>query len=104
MKSVVLAAALGDYITQLLLQLLPGSTTERAGADESLSHLLFDCPASQAARRVMFDQIKGVEGCDAKLTACLSIQNEKERVCRFVSDDIWGSADTLQCVLPCITQ
>ena len=73
-------------------------------ADESLSHLLFDCPASQAARRVMFDQIKGVEGCDAKLTACLSIQNEKERVCRFVSDDIWGSADTLQCVLPCITQ
>ena len=73
-------------------------------ADESLSHLLFDCTASHASRVYMFDKIKGIPGCESKLLACLSIHNEKERVCRFVSDDLWGSAATLQCVLPYIAQ
>ena len=73
-------------------------------AEESLSHLLFDCRASHAARVVMFDRIRAVPGCASKLQACLSIQDEKERVCRFVSDDVWGSTASLQFVLPYIAQ
>jgi hypothetical protein len=73
-------------------------------AEESLSHLLFDCRAAHDARVVMFDRIKEVPGCAGKLQACLSIQDEKERVCRFVSDDVWGSTASLQFVLPCIAQ
>jgi hypothetical protein len=52
----------------------------------------------------MYDRIKELPGCASKLEACLLIQDEKQRVCRFVSDDVWGSVGTLQCVLPCIAQ
>lgn len=73
-------------------------------AEESLSHLLFECTNSLVARTIMFDRINEIPGCASKLQACLSIQDDKERVCRFVSDDVWGSAAVLQCVLPCIAQ
>jgi hypothetical protein len=70
--------------------------------EESLPHLLFHYTASLDAQVVMFDRIEELLGCASELKACLSIQDEKQRVCRFVFDDVWGSAVSLQCVLPCI--
>ena len=73
-------------------------------SEESLAHLLFDCPRTHAVRTVMYDTIRQVEGCDAKLNACLAIADPRRRVCRFVSDDLWGSVSELQFVVPSIAQ
>ena len=72
--------------------------------EESLAHLLFDCPRTHALRTVMYDAIRQVEGCDAKLNACLAIADPRRRVCCFVSDDLWGSVSELQFVVPSIAQ
>ncbi len=73
-------------------------------SEESLAHLLFDCPRTHALRTVMYDAIRRVEGCDAKLVACLNIPDPCRRVCRFVSDDFWGSGSELEDVVPSIAQ
>ena len=52
----------------------------------------------------MYDVIRQVPGCAAKLTACLAISDPRSRVCRFVSEDHWGSVGELQFVVPGIAQ
>ena len=71
-------------------------------ADESLSHFLFECPVYQQHRVVMMDGIRSVPECSVRLDACLAISDAAKRVCRFVSDNQWGSPSALKCVLPYI--
>ena len=52
----------------------------------------------------MYNGTRVVPDCSQKLDACLTIADNHKRVYRFVSDDYWGSAERLRCVLPCITQ
>ena len=70
----------------------------------SLAHLWFDCRRTHALRTVMYDAIRQVDGCDAMLNACLAIADPCRRVCRFGSDDLWGSISELQFVVPSIAQ
>ena len=62
---------------------------------ESLSHLLFDCAATSVQRDEMFNEIRALSGCAAKLRNLLSITDAEVKVKRFVSDDAWGSARLL---------
>ena len=75
-----------------------------SNAEETLAHFLFDCPRAQQYRTSMYDVIRQVPGCAAKLTACLAISDPRRRVCRFVSEDHWGSVGELQFVVPGIAQ
>ena len=67
-----------------------------SNAEETLAHFLFDCPRAQEYRTTMYDVIRQVPGCEAKLTACLAISDPRRRVCRFVSEDHWGALSELQ--------
>jgi hypothetical protein len=62
---------------------------------ESLSHLMFDCPATSAQRDTMFDDIRSVlrdvAGGAEKLGNVLSLPDASTKLLRFVSDDVWGS-------------
>ena len=71
-------------------------------AGESSSHFLFECPVYQQHRVVMMDGICSVPECSVRLDACLAISDAAKRVCRFVSDNQWGSPSALKCVLPYI--
>ncbi len=62
---------------------------------ESLSHLLFDCAATSVQRDEMFNEIRALSGCAAKLRNLLSITDAEVKVKRFVSDDAWGSVRLL---------
>jgi hypothetical protein len=73
-----------------------------SSAEETLAHFLFDCPRAQELRTSMYDGIRQVPGCAAKLIACLAISDPRRRVCRFVSEDHWGSVSELQFVVPSI--
>ncbi|KAF6246119.1 hypothetical protein COO60DRAFT_1224774 [Scenedesmus sp. NREL 46B-D3] len=57
---------------------------------ESLSHFMFDCPATSAQRDSMFAEIRFLPGCAEKLRSVLSMADSSIKVLRFVSDDIWG--------------
>ena len=52
----------------------------------------------------MYNGIRCVPECAQKLNACHAIVDSQKRVYRFVSDDYWGSAEQLRCVLPYITR
>jgi hypothetical protein len=62
---------------------------------ESLSHLMFDCPATSVQRDTMFDEIRSalqdVAGGAEKLRNVLSLPDAATKLLCFVSDDIWGS-------------
>jgi hypothetical protein len=72
--------------------------------DETLAHFLFECTGLQSLRSVMYQRICTVPDCGQRLNACHAITDSRQRVYRFVSDDYWGSAERLRCVLPFITQ
>ncbi|KAF6255586.1 hypothetical protein COO60DRAFT_1534458, partial [Scenedesmus sp. NREL 46B-D3] len=69
---------------------------------ESLSHFMFDCPATSAQRDDMFAEIRSLPGCAEKLRSVLSMADSSIKVLRFVSDDIWGSSGRCLMVSPCI--
>ncbi|KAF6254033.1 hypothetical protein COO60DRAFT_361307 [Scenedesmus sp. NREL 46B-D3] len=69
---------------------------------ESLSHLMFNCPATSAQRDSMFAEIRSLPGCAEKLRSVLSMADSSIKVLRFVSDDIWGSSGRCRMVSPCI--
>ena len=56
---------------------------------ESLSHFVFDCPATAELRSELFDSLRRVPGGAEKLRQCLAVVDDKERVCRLVSCDFW---------------
>jgi hypothetical protein len=59
---------------------------------ESLSHLMFDCPATTVQRDHMFNEIRAVSApCAEKLRNVLAMTDASTKLLRFVSDDIWGS-------------
>jgi hypothetical protein len=62
---------------------------------ESLSHLMFDCPATSVQRDAMFDEIRSVlrdvRGGAERLRNVLSLTDASTKLLRFVSDDVWGS-------------
>jgi hypothetical protein len=71
-------------------------TTQSDGYVESLSHLMFDCPATSAQRDTMLDEIRSVlqqtvAGGAGKLRNVLSLADVSTKLLRFVSDDVWGS-------------
>ena len=68
-------------------------------AEESLSHLLFECTNSLVARTIMFDRINEIPGCASKLQACLSIQDDKELVLHFTSGKFVMQSMVLKCQL-----
>jgi hypothetical protein len=59
---------------------------------ESLSHLMFDCPATSVQRDTLFDEIRSalqdVAGGAEKLCNVLSLPDASTKLLRFVSDDI----------------
>jgi hypothetical protein len=61
---------------------------------ESLSHLMFDCPATSAQGDTIYDEIRSVlrdaRGGAEKLRNVLSLTDASTKL-RFVSDDVWGS-------------
>jgi hypothetical protein len=65
---------------------------------ESLSHFMFECPATSSFRDHMFDGIRQFPGCAERLRACLAMSNATVRVSRFVSDDLWGGREVAVCV------
>jgi hypothetical protein len=59
---------------------------------ESLSHLMFDCPATSAQRDTMFDEIRSaLRDVAENLRNVSSLTDASTKLLRFVSDDVWGS-------------
>ena len=71
----------------------PTTACPACGAAESLSHFMFECPATSSLRNSMFDGIRALPGCAEKLRTLLSMHDASVRVLRFVSDDLWGGAE-----------
>ena len=71
-------------------------------ANESLCHLVFDCPRYAGLRTELFDSLKSVSGGAAKLRHLLSIVDGKEKVSRLVSCDFWGDFEICRIVTPAI--
>ena len=69
---------------------------------ESLSHFVFDCPATAELRSELFDNLRRVPGGAEKLRQCLAVVDDKERVCRLVSCDFWGDFEVSRIVTPAI--
>lgn len=79
------------------------ATTCPCGADvDSLSHLMFDCPAmaevaTSAQRSSMFDGIRSLPGCE-ELCSVLHMYTSSIKVMRFVSGQVWGGSGADQLV------
>ena len=57
---------------------------------ETLHHLMFDCPAHEAARMEMFNGIRSsVHACGGRLDSILRCPDAQTKVLRLVSDE-WG--------------
>ncbi|KAF6253230.1 hypothetical protein COO60DRAFT_436959 [Scenedesmus sp. NREL 46B-D3] len=69
---------------------------------QSLSHFMFDCPATSAQRDSMFAEIRSLPGCAEKLRSVLSMADSSIKVLRFVHDDIRCSSGRCRMVSPCI--
>lgn len=82
----------------------PATSCPACGAAvESLSHFLFECPASSEFRAAMLEGIQGVSAeCAEKVRVCISWPDAQVRVSRFVSCDFWGGAETTCWVSRCI--
>jgi hypothetical protein len=69
---------------------------------ESLSHLMFDCPATSAQRDAMLDEIRSVlrpvVGGAEKLRNVLAMSDASTKLLRFISDDVWGSKGVCQVI------
>ncbi|KAF6250317.1 hypothetical protein COO60DRAFT_895287 [Scenedesmus sp. NREL 46B-D3] len=62
----------------------PTSGCPCCGAEvESLSHLMFDCPATSAQRDSMFAEIRSMPGCAEKLRSVLSMADSSIKVLRL---------------------
>jgi len=57
---------------------------------ESLAHLLFVCPMYDEYRKEMFDGIKTVDGCAAKLSSMLNNADSLQKALSFVACGTWG--------------
>jgi len=68
-----------------LLVVLPARSVR-----ESLAHLLFVCPMYDEYRKEMFDGIKTVDGCAAKLSSLLNTADSLQKALSFVACGTWG--------------
>jgi hypothetical protein len=73
--------------------LIPIQRVQRVVQVESLSHLMFECPATSAhGDEMWYDEIRSLPGCAEKMRSLMSLPDASSKVLRFVSDDVWDSS------------